>query len=105
MVEDNVSTLYDDCIVIDALNYFPQFTGDYLQTMHEAGVTAIHATLPNQSPAPPTFVQATEKLLTMERIIEKNSDKAIVATKLAISSAVRKTGRSRSSQDPRMRPS
>ena len=50
MAKENGSTLYDDSVVIDALNYFPDFTGDYLQTMLDAGVTAINATLPNQSP-------------------------------------------------------
>ena len=93
MVEDNVLELYNDSIVIDALNYFPQFTGDYLQTMHEAGVTAINATLPNQSPFPPTFVQATEKLLTMERILAKHSDKAVVATKASHIEDCKKDGK------------
>ena len=90
MVKEDVSALYDDSVVIDALNSFPDFTEDYIQTLLEAGVTAVSATVPSR---PPTFAQAAEQLFNIERIIKKNSDKAMVATTVSHIESCKKEGK------------
>ena len=90
MSKANGSTLYDDSVVIDGLNSIHDFTGDYIQTLLEAGVTAISATL---SSHPPTFAKAAEKAVNIERIIKKNSDKAMVATTASHIESCKKEGK------------
>ena len=79
MATESGLALYDESVVIDALNCLPELSEDYIQTLLEAGVTAVDATLPTQDPFPPTFLQATESIQILERIIKKNSDKAAIA--------------------------
>ena len=79
MATESGLALYDESVVIDALNCIHELSDDYLQTLLEAGVTAVSATLPSQAPFPPTFRQATERLQILERIVEKHSDKAVIA--------------------------
>ena len=93
MTTENASALYDESVVIDALNYIPEFSEDYLQTLLEAGVTAVNATLPNQSPLPPTFLQATEKLQFLERIVKKHSERAAIALTAADIESCKKEGK------------
>ena len=79
MATESGLALYDESVVIDALNCLPELSEDYIQTLLEAGVTAVDATLPSQAPFPPTFLQATERLQILERVVNKNGDKAAIA--------------------------
>ena len=79
MATESAKSLYDNSIVIDALNYIPNFSEDYLDILLEAGVTAVNATLPNQNPLPPSFQHATEKLQNLERIVNKHHEKTAIA--------------------------
>ena len=93
MATESATGLFDSSIVIDALNYIPEFSEDYLEVLLEAGVTAVNATLPNQNPFPPSFQQATEKLQNLERIVNKHHEKTAIALTAAEIESCKKEGK------------
>ncbi len=93
MATQSSLALYDESVVIDALNCLPELSEDYIQTLIDAGVTAVNATLPSQAPFPPTFIQATERLQFLEKIIAKNSSKAVIALTAADIETCKKEGK------------